>query len=435
MKGIPHIILMHQDKIEEINHIIELIVKHHNKVLTVPEKKELEQWINRSTPNKQLFEELESEAYRKIALDQIDGYNEDRALQRVKERIGMYATIASKRSNNKRWRRLGVAATIAVFLGSMLFVSLFPLKKADVKDKTAIVQLKDDVSPGGNKAVLTLANGKSIVLNNAQVGQLAHQGNSKVMKINSGLLSYSSQETRAGGSQQKEVVYNTLTTPRGGQYQLVLPDGTKVWLNAASSIRFPTAFVGKARVVEITGEAYFEVEPLTPLTDGEQMKPFIVQVSSSSGNMDVKVLGTHFNVNAYKGEPAVEVTLLEGSVRVSQLTAHHSQVIKPGEQVQVNKTGNIKLIKNADVNQAVAWKEGRFEFNGNIQGIMREIARWYDVEVVYEGNVTDKAFGGTISRYKKVSKVLNILELTGSIHFKIEKNAEQGYKGKIIVKP
>ncbi len=314
--------------------------------------------------------------------------------------------------------RIAAAASVIILL---TISGYFFFREKNSSPPLVDQQQFHDIAPGGNKAILTLSNGSKVVLDSMHKGQLISQGNSKIIKVNNGLLAY---HTKAPCTKSPKIAYNTLTVPSGGQFRLVLPDGTKVWLNATSSIRFPTAFTGKKRVVEITGEAYFEVA-------SDVGMPFKVK----TGSTEISVLGTHFNVDAYKNESAIKVTLLEGSVRVSQLITHHSQVIKPGEQAQVNKRGEIALIKPADVTQAIAWKEGLFEFDGSIQEIMREIARWYNVEVVYQGGVTDKAFGGTISRYKKVSKVLNMLALTGSIHFKVEENAEEGYKGKIIVKP
>lgn len=211
------------------------------------------------------------------------------------------------------------------------------------------------------------------------------------------------------GHDTSKVLYNTISTPRGGQYQVMLPDGSKVWLNAASSLRFPTAFTGKERQVKMEGEAYFEVAQ-------QASKPFVVV----TGNIKIKVLGTHFNVNAYSNENTIRTTLAEGAVRVSK--EDKSKVLEPGEQVQFDKqTGNMS-IKQVNVDQMLAWKNGLFYFdNTNIKTIMKQVARWYNVDAVYEtAQLKNKNFSGITSRYKNVDGLLKRLELTGTIHFKVE---------------
>lgn len=199
---------------------------------------------------------------------------------------------------------------------------------------------------------------------------------------------------------------NTLYTNKGGTYQVVLPDGTKAWLNAVSSIRFPTAFTGSTREVTIQGEVYFEIAQ-------QANQPFIVKAN----NVKVQVLGTHFNIMAYEEEQNICTSLLEGAVNV--ISGNTVRQMKPGQQALVNREHNGISISNADVDAAIAWKEGRFEFNGNIKSILREIARWYDVQFIYEGAMSEKAFAATFSRQDSLKEILEKLELTGSIHFKI----------------
>lgn len=199
---------------------------------------------------------------------------------------------------------------------------------------------------------------------------------------------------------------NTIYTNKGGTYQVVLPDGTKVWLNAASSIRFPTAFTDSTREVTIHGEAYFEIARQTN-------QPFIVKTNT----MKIAVLGTHFNVMAYEDEKDICTSLLEGAVNV--ISGASVRRMQPGQQALVNREHNGISINNADVNAAIAWKEGRFEFNGNIKTIMRELARWYDLQIIYEGDVTSKSFAATFSRQDHLNDILEQLELTGTIHFNI----------------
>lgn len=315
---------------------------------------------------------------------------------------------------SKNWYK--VAAVASVIL--LLFVGMYFLKptrsKEIAKNIAPVKPFKNDVAPGGNKAILTLADGSTIVLDSLENGSVAQQGNSKIIKLNDGKLAY---EVARGGKQKtQKVAYNTVSTPRGGQYQLTLSDGSKVWLNAASSITFPTAFTGNKREVSITGEAYFEVAH-------NALMPFDVKV----GNIKVKVLGTHFNVNAYDDEDAIKTTLLQGSVKVSK--GNEDILIVPGEQARVNKaSAKITVKKNIDLEEVVAWKNGLFQFDqAGIKTIMRQIARWYDIDVEFEGGLPDKKYDGKIYRNVNASQVLKILE-EGGIHFKIENK-------KVIVSP
>lgn len=260
-------------------------------------------------------------------------------------------------------------------------------------------KLQNDIGPGQSGAILTLASGETIVLDSAANGSLAEQGNVSVIKKN-GELVYKNEGNTS------ELVYNTMTTPKGRQYNLVLADGSRVWLNAASSITFPTAFIGKERKVSITGEAYFEV------TQNRAM-PFIVE----SGMNTVKVLGTHFNVNAYDNESDVSVTLLEGSVNVSRGISH--KIIRPGQQARINKEEKINLVNNVDVDHVVAWKNGRISFQGaDIGTVMRQMSRWYDVDIEYSEKMND-LFYADMSRATMLSDVLKALELTTNVHFKV----------------
>ncbi len=262
---------------------------------------------------------------------------------------------------------------------------------------------QQDIAPGGNKAILTLADGTKVILDSANNGAITKQGNVTVIKMNDGLLSY---EKSAG--KDVEVVYNTISTPRGGQYQLVLADGSKVWLNAASSITYPTAFAGNERKVSMTGEAYFEIK------HNEQV-PFLVKV----GSMEVKVLGTHFNIHAYGDENNISTTLLQGSVLVSE--GIQKVKLEPGQQAQLH-TPNKKLqtIGNVNLEEVMAWKNGFFQFNNaGVDVVMKEISRWYDVEVSYPQGIPNEKFWGSIRRDQNLSDVFKVLQESGG-HFKIE---------------
>ena len=290
------------------------------------------------------------------------------------------------------------AAAIILLIGVGAFYFTTHSKKAEIKTVN-IQETRNDVLPGSKKATLTLANGSQIVLDDVSSGTLTKQGNAQVIKGTNGELIY--KET---GEPLKEVLYNTVNTPRGGEYKLILPDGSAVWLNAISSIRYPTTFTGTERLVEITGEAYFEVTK-------DKTRPFRVLVNSQTGNrdMEVKVLGTEFNINAYTDETEIKTTLLNGSVKV--VNGPSSTIIKPGQQTSLNKNGKIKVLDDANLAEAVAWKDGRFEFNdADLKTILRQVMRWYDVEVQYEGTIPERYFTATISRNKTLSGLLNILK-------------------------
>ena len=326
-----------------------------------------------------------------------------------------------------------IAAAILILLTAGLF---WMLLKNNATNPKAIVKnappVNDSASiiPGANKAVLTLADGTTVVLDNAANGTLAQQNNVQVVKSKDGELKY--QPAMNNGSPRAgAITYNMLSTPRGGQYMIVLPDGSKVWLNAASSIKYPTAFTGNERRVEITGEVYFEIKPLNPPAGGGQKIPFIVDILSASGGgpgCRVEVLGTHFNVNAYGDEGVVKTTLLEGKVKVVN---RESAILKPGEQAIAsglspltpdrNRDRSLLTIDHSpDIESVMAWKNGLFQFNNvTIETVMRQVARWYDIQVVYERDASRDLFRGKIYRNTDMSQLLKILELSGA-HFKID---------------
>ena len=299
--------------------------------------------------------------------------------------------------------RAAAAAVIFLLLGTGMYLWLNRSPKASLA-QTETTPIHNDAAPGGNKATLTLGNGAVIVLDSAANGTLAQQGNARIQKLDNGQLAYNALHEKP-----IEVLYNTLATPRGGQYQLVLPDGSKVWLNAASSISYPTAFTGHERRVEIKGEAYFEIAKNTAM-------PFIVKVN----DMQVHVLGTHFNINAYSDEDAVRTTLLEGAVKVTKDAA--SALLNPGQQaiLAYKSPTQFQVLANADTEAVVAWKNGYFSFNqADLATVMRQIARWYDLDVVYSGKLPDRRFGGEIQRNTNAAQVLKMLE-ESKVHFRIE---------------
>lgn len=324
-----------------------------------------------------------------------------------------------------RRNRWWLAAAVMLLLGTGAY---WWLKRSPRTPEAVLVQeksgdqLKNDVMPGGNKAVLTLANGATIILDNAANGTLAQQGNARVVKLNDGQLSYDQSAQNAGNpltTHHSPLTYNTLTTPRGGQYQLVLPDGSKVWLNAASSIRYPTVFAGNERRVEITGEAYFEITKNAAMPFRVIFPLYQGAPGGASREGAIEVLGTHFNINAYDDEEAIKTTLLEGKVKITKDAA--SVILNPNQQASIpyssqsSQSSRSIPVKTVDVEEVMAWKNGAFQFAGaGIQAVMRQISRWYDVEVEYKGNIS-LHFAGTMSRNVNISQVIEMLERAGGI--------------------
>lgn len=296
-----------------------------------------------------------------------------------------------------RWRTLKVAAVAAGLIFGILFYTNVKRPTRDsIVNNVQTAGTVADVAPGNTRAVLILGDGSTIDLHKSLAGTLAQQGSTEVRKRSDGTIDYVSNT-----SEKQGLIFNTVQTPRGGEYKLVLADGTNVWLNASSSLKFPTAFSGAERRVEVSGEAYFEVAENKDL-------PFVVSVN---GRQEVRVLGTHFNVNAYLEDGLEKVTLLEGSVAVAQ--GKYAVTLKPGQQSFL--AGKGFEIEDADVDQVIAWKTGFFEFNNSsLESIMQSISRWYDVDVIYEmRSAPAPTLGGRISRHLPLSKVLKMLSAYG----------------------
>ena len=324
----------------------------------------------------------------------------------LRQKIGNRINQAQKR-NLVIFRKQYLQWAAAILLFSLL--SLFVTNKLR-HQPIALQAQTHDLAPGGNRATLTLANGSKINLNSIKNGAFATQPGARIVK-QSGQLAYTAAENNSSAAL---VSYNTLMTPKGGQYQLILADGTKVWLNAASSLKFPTALVGSERVVELTGEAYFEVAKDTK-------RPFKVKTSRQT----VQDIGTQFDVNCYADEDAVTTTLVEGSVKIYD--ANGQTLIRPGQQYLSKTSGLSEVKSDVDIDEVTAWKSGMFQFDdADVKTIMRQLSRWYNVDVEYQGQVPASTYHGRISRNSNASTVLKILELSG-INFTIE-------RGKIIVK-
>ena len=314
--------------------------------------------------------------------------------------LQLAAAIARQKQPAHRarlWPRIAAAASILLGLSAGGY---FVLQQPGAKQLAHHQQ--QVIVPGSNKAILTLSGGRQIFLTGAKNGQIAKQGRTVIQKTADGQLVY---QAPATADDHTAMTYNTMATPRGGQHWVTLADGSKVLLNAASSLTYPTAFKGNERKVTLTGEAYFEVAH-------HAAQPFRVSV----GGQTIEDIGTHFNINAYGDEPAIKTTLIEGSVRITN--DGRDVILKPGQQALL--VNNVLTVSEANTEEAIAWKNGYFRFNNEkIGSIMRKLSRWYDVDIAYEGNLSADGLNGTISRDKNISQVLEMLALTKEVHFKV----------------
>jgi hypothetical protein len=312
--------------------------------------------------------------------------------------------------HSRGFNRIHWFAAASVLLLAAVGVYYFSQRQpAEVKadNKLVVNQVAKDFKPGGNRALLTLAGGKKIILNNLQNGQISVQGMASVSKTSEGNLSYTD---HADNSPQGDHLMNTLSTPRGGQYHLTLTDGTQVWLNAASSITFPVRFDQGDRVVTVTGEAYFEV---AHKSDNQVFKVI-------AGKQEITVLGTRFNVRNYDDDKTAATTLLSGSVHIKNTATGKIAMLRPGQEAKIFKADDNLTIRQVNAENAICWKLGYFLFdNQGIESIMRVMSRWYDVDIAYQGPVTKERFGGTFSRSANLSETLKNLEILGKVHFKI----------------
>lgn len=375
--------------------IIYLASRYLDGHISYAELQELEKWKKASPGNLQLFGQIADKQQSDAALRKMEGYHTEERLGRLLQHYQTQAEVqrSSFWKGNRYW--ISAAAIVLLVVGSLLFVD------HRSKPVESAPQLTD-VPAGGNRAILTLADGSKIDLDDTHSGAVAMQEGVSISKTADGQLVYEVTRTNDLSSQ----LYNTIETPNGGQYQVRLPDGTRVWLNAASTLRYPASFhAGKERRVELSGEAYFEVAH-------NAKQPFIV----STNKQDVKVLGTRFNVNSYQDENVITTTLEEGSVQVSANGS--SKIITPGEQTLFD--GEQLVAQKADLTTALAWKNGRIYFrDADIESIMRQVARWYDVAVVYKSAVPAGKFNGGVSRKANLSEIMKILELN-DIHFILE---------------
>lgn len=372
----------------------------------------LQLWVEeKCTPQEatELMNYLQQSESNRMLLQEIRVQFDEQVLQNELPVPGTGITTPVIRGREKhfpiRFRFPAVAAALILLCtGTYLFFRYRNnTQKTTGTEQQALV--KHDLGPGANKAILVLAGGEQVQLGNTNTDTLTPQGGVTIINKSGQLLYHKNTAAPA------PIVYNTITVPCGGQYQLILADGSKVWLNAASSIRYPTAFSGRERKVAITGEVYFEVAR-------NEAMPFKVEVA---GKAEIEVLGTHFNINAYADEPSLNTTLLEGRVKITENLTRNTCVINPGEQASLSAAGKININRNINIDEVMAWKNGRFYFdNTGLTSILHQLERWYDATVVYRDAVPDGHYSGNIERNVNLTDVLKMLELTGNLRFTVE---------------
>ncbi|WP_177192127.1 FecR family protein [Chitinophaga arvensicola] len=363
---------------------------------------ELMDYLRREEANRLLLHEMQH-AFGQVKPDHRSHAGEpgDRVRKELLKHI-QGAPVIPLTAPRKKPGSFRLAAAAAILVGLSLPAAYFFLHQSKTPAPVAaVIAPAADIAPGQHKAVLTLANGEKIILDSAGMQQLAQQGNSTVLHQGGQLVYVASKD--AGTTP----IYNTLTTAAGETYPLVMADGSRIWLNAASSIRFPATFAGNERKVELSGEAYFEIA-------ADAHRPFRVQVKQ----MTVEVLGTHFNINSYTDEATINTTLLEGAVKIN--SDQHSIQLAPGEQSQLSANGQIKKVTGVNTSEIVAWKDGYFQFeSADLTTVLRQFAHWYDVEIIYEGPVKPRKFFGMISRRSTLMNVLKMLN-ANDVHYRLE---------------
>jgi transmembrane sensor len=378
-------------RLERAGRVAYLINGFNLQNLTDGENEELSDWICASLDNQRLFEELSDPDNLQKWIEWRDSLDPERALQKIKSRIGL-----EEKEQITAFRKMlpWLVAAAAMFVVLVLGEFYVSQRANQIPNLANAVR---DLAPGGNHATLTLANGKTILLDTGKTDDLNDGGDIQIMR-DSSMVEYA-----AGRPGKVDSRPNILTTPAGGTFQVVLSDGTRIWLNASSSLKYPELFSDSVRAVELTGEGYFEVAK-------DAKHPFIVQ----SGGNSVRVLGTHFDVNNYSDNKEMVIALAEGTVKLNG-----SVILKPGQEGNIKKTGNINVLP-ADIEMLTAWKNGSFIFRQTpLEQVMNQVAHWYDAKIIYQVNITDH-FNAEIRRNVPVSKLLHLLEKTGRVHFKIE---------------
>lgn len=397
--------------------ILALIAKHLDYPSDLECKAQVDQFRKQSSENEAFYLSVEKVWRLSGKASLLANIDHKQVADRFEKRLNKETqTLPSKQIKLSRATALlrwAAAAVVLLALGSVIYLysggkSLFQKQRS----------YASDAAPGSNKAILVLASGQKISLSDINNGDVAKEAGLSITKTADGQLVYNIVDDKSNGA-TKEDTFNTIETPKGGVWQIKLPDGSSVWLNAASSLTYPISFAkGKKRMVELKGEAYFEVSK-------DKDHPFVVKTAKQ----EVEVLGTSFNINSYADESEVKTTLLEGSVKIMPYLARQQpDILKAGEQATLNEKG--MNIKEVDAEESIDWKNGYFMFNNERQeNIMRKIARWYNVQVEYaDASAKDVMYYGSISRFENVSKVLRKFEQTGEVRFEINKNKITVYK-------
>lgn len=384
---------------KDIDHIKRLVQKARDKSIDRNELDELLQWLEGDEATENM-----PEVCRLLGVEEKNVYSRESEADYNSQWHKLMEKIPEEGDRRgRRIRSLGRWAAAACLLVCCALGAVLISKHQESIAKAPVAERKDAIVPGTKKAVLITDSGKEILLDSS-TDKVIVRGKSFTIQTNK-----TGQLVNNSAGTNDEVRINTVATPPGGQYEVILPDGTTAVLNAVSSITYPTAFKTDRRDVKITGEVYFEVAQ-------DSRKPFIVRTEK---NMQIEVLGTQFDVKAYSNEPFIKTTLLEGAVKVSSEKA--MKIVKPFEQTQLTGEGNLRLLTNVDAGSEVAWKNGIFEFNStDIKTVMREISRWYNVEIAYDGNIPTDLFSAVINRQNSIDKVLTMLQNTLRVHFSIK---------------
>lgn len=395
--------------------ISKLLVGHLKGELNPKEEKELKNWLTLSEENNALFEELNKGSEIANDLKEFQSVDQASVWNQITHKINSQSGIV-KKNKFALLSKIAAAAVIAITLSIGIYI--YPFSNQNISEATLSAQ---EIKPGKNSATLTLSNGLKLILSDEDEGQLAEETGVEITKTSDGQIIYNVLSANAN-SENTIPVLNTLATTNGQKFQVVLPDQSKVWLNSASSLKFPASFNGSSnRKVELIGEAYFEIVE-------NKNQPFIVE----SRGQEVSVLGTHFNISAYTDETSSKTTLIEGSVKIDQIANQKSQILIPGQQAILGK--NSFDVKTVVAESVVAWKNDYFFFeNEELKEIMRELSRWYNIEVSYEGKYQPMHFSGSVASSKNLSEALRILELTGNVTYRVEEVSPSNTRKRIVI--
>ncbi|MBO9203975.1 MULTISPECIES: FecR family protein [Niastella] len=405
---------MNEQQIEKATYIASLILGNMQDKLTPTEQQELETWLQENGDNNKLYEDMLDQEKLGNDLNELSSYDHQAAYEKLSQQL-FITEQTGKRLYFRIWWYM-VAALVILVAGG---VAYFALNKPQIPAARSVViaqKKAPGIAPDSKKAVLILGDGSTVALSEMNNGDVAQQGNVVVKKIRNGLLEY-----KLTGEPSNATVFNTIRTPRGGEYEVILEDGSHIWLNSASTLQFPIHFNNPDRRVALSGEGYFEVE--SSLLPSGRKKTFTVSVD----NMEVQAVGTAFNISAYKEDDRSLTTVVEGLVKVNR--NNKTNMLSPGKKL-IAKDSNV-TVEEADIKQEIAWKNGDFVFrNTSLNMVMNELARWYDMDVAYDKGVPSLHFSGEVQRASDIWTVLQMLEYTGGVRFTISNRIVTVHPGK-----